>query len=159
MTLAYSAKINKGVEMKKKRFRLRFVFWLDMLKTQEQDIAERIEVLKDERLFSKAIRIGILIFDDLRQGNIDQLVQYFPWVKDKIIAQYSSETNIEAQMSRLEELIQQQNTFAQTQSPSSNYIGSFGYPDNDIALEEKEEEVDSATITKNLNQSLLSMFS
>lgn len=144
--------------MKKKRFRLRFTFWLDMLKIQEQDVAERIEVLKDERQFSKAIRTGILLFDDLRLGNVDQLLKQFPWVKDKIIAQYSSEVNIQTQISRLEDLIHQQNMFAKTQIQSPNNVSSLDYSDNDIELEEKEEEVDTETIAKNLNESLLSMF-
>ena len=155
--MAYSAKINKGSEMKKKRFRLRFTFWLDMLKSQEQEVAERIEVLKDERQFSKAIRIGILIFDDLRQGNVDELLKQFPWVKDKIIAEYSSEVSIQTQISRLEDLIQQ-SAFGKTQMQSPSYASSLSYLDDDIELEEEVEEVDTETIAKNLNQSLLSMF-
>lgn len=140
--------------MSKKRFRLRFTFWLDVLKAKEHEIAERIEVLKEERQFSRAIRVGILIFDDLRQGNVDYLLEYFPWVKDKIIAEHGSEISIQTQISRLEDLIQQQNLFSKTQSDARSY-NTF---DDGIQLEEKVETVDSSTITKNLNESLLSMF-
>lgn len=144
--------------MSKKRFRLRFTFWLDVLKPKEQDIAERIEVLKEERQFSKAVRVGLLIFDDLRLGNIDYLLDQFPWVKDRIIAKYSSELDLQTQISRLEKLIQQQNAFVQTQNTSMDFMKSYDYSDDDIELEEKTKEVDSETITKNLNASLLSMF-
>lgn len=66
------------------RFRLRFVFWLDMKKPAENELAEQIEQLKATRNFSRAIRDGLRLFIDLKNGSIKVLLELFPFVKDAI---------------------------------------------------------------------------
>lgn len=61
--------------------RLRFNFWLNMEKPEEELIADKIEGLKNERSFSSVIRDGIRLICDLREGKLDVLFELFPWVK------------------------------------------------------------------------------
>ena len=65
------------------RYRLRFVFWLDMLRSDELKLADKIELLKNERLFAKTIRDGIRLVVDLREGRVDVLRELFPWVLEQ----------------------------------------------------------------------------
>ena len=73
------------------RHRLRFVFWLDLLKPDEEAIADTIEHLKNERLFVKTIRDGIRLVCDLRGGGIDVLCELFPEVYERIKSEGQSE--------------------------------------------------------------------
>jgi len=70
---------------KSKAFRLRFNFWLNMEKPEEELIADKIEVLKNERSFTSVIRNGIRLICDLREGNLDVLFELFPWVKAEFL--------------------------------------------------------------------------
>jgi hypothetical protein len=74
--------------MSTKRFRLRFTFWLDMLKEGEAEIAETIEDLKANREFARTIREGIQLITSLREGNIDLLFQMFPWIQPEMLRQF-----------------------------------------------------------------------
>lgn len=67
--------------MTQKSHRLMFRFWLDMFKPEEEELADTIELLKNERSFSKTIRDGIKLITNLRQGKLDVLFELFPWVK------------------------------------------------------------------------------
>lgn len=69
--------------MPQNRYRLRFVFWLDMLRPDELKLADKIELLKNERLFAKTIRDGIRLVVDLREGRVDVLRELFPWVLEQ----------------------------------------------------------------------------
>lgn len=71
---------------KKQRFRLRFVFWLDMLDNVEQQLADYVEELKAQRTFAKTIRDGLRLIRDLRAGKVDVLFELFPWVKAEFAA-------------------------------------------------------------------------
>lgn len=75
--------------MAKRRYRLRYTFWLDHNKPEEEAIADTIEILKNERSFASAVRTGIQIVADLRQHKIDSLLQFFPWVEDYFRARFS----------------------------------------------------------------------
>lgn len=68
----------RGVSALSKRYRLRFSFWLDMLKSDEVMVADQIELLKNSRLFSATVRDGIMLMCDLRQGSTDLLTRLFP---------------------------------------------------------------------------------
>lgn len=70
--------------MAKNRFRLRYTFWLDLLKSDEQQLSDDIVALKEERSFAATIRDGIRLVLDLREGRVDVLCELFPWVKDKL---------------------------------------------------------------------------
>lgn len=76
-----------------KRFRLRFTFWLDMLKQGEAAIADAIDSLKDERLFSQTVRDGIRLIMSLRSGKLDVLFELFPWVRAEFL-QYMRDLQI-----------------------------------------------------------------
>lgn len=64
-----------------KRYRLRFSFWLNILDPDEEVVADQIELLKNERAFSKVCRDGIMLMSDLRKGSSDLLVKLFDWLR------------------------------------------------------------------------------
>ena len=66
--------------MANKSYRLMFRFWLDIEKSDEESIANKIEILKNSRSYSKTIRDGIRLIWDLRQGKTDILREFFPGV-------------------------------------------------------------------------------
>lgn len=74
--------------MARKSFRQRFVFWLDIEKDHEADIAAAIDGLKQKRSFSKTIRDGIRLIVDLRAGRTDVLFELFPLLKAKLQADF-----------------------------------------------------------------------
>jgi hypothetical protein len=71
--------------MAQSNHRIRFNFWLDMTKPSEEGIADKIEYLKNKRSFSSAIRDGIRLIVDLRQGKLDVLFELFPFVKLEVM--------------------------------------------------------------------------
>jgi len=66
------------------RYRLRFTFWLDMLKPDELALADKIELLKNQRLFAQTIRDGIRLVCDLRAGRLDVLYELHPLLRERI---------------------------------------------------------------------------
>lgn len=92
---------------KKSRYRLRFPFWLDMNKPQERELADTVEILKNERLFASTVRDGIRLICDLRAGRTDVLFELFPWIKNEMVQSTTShpESALEVHLKRLEELI------------------------------------------------------
>jgi len=70
--------------MASKRFRLRYMFWLDLSKDDENELAEQIEILKQERQFAETIRDGIRLICDLRAGRTDRLFAMFPWLAAEV---------------------------------------------------------------------------
>ena len=102
--------------MNPKRFRLRYVFWLDMHKPDEERIADQIDHLKSERSFARTIRDGIRLICDLRAGRLDVLFELFPWVSTALAEQGAPSENASAkalreQLERIEyQLLQQGNT-------------------------------------------------
>jgi hypothetical protein len=66
------------------RYRLKYEFWLEPGKPDHDIVADRIEVLKNDRLFASVIREGIMIISELRQGRVDLLLSLFPWIKEEI---------------------------------------------------------------------------
>ena len=61
---------------------MKFTFWLDATKADEDELIDQIEILKQQRLFAKTIRDGIRLICDLRAGQVDVLFELFPWVED-----------------------------------------------------------------------------
>ncbi len=66
------------------RYRSQFKFWLDVNKPDEQVLAALCEDLKRRGLYTKTIRDGISLVDDLRNGRLDVLFTLYPWVKELI---------------------------------------------------------------------------
>lgn len=91
------------------RFRLRFTFWLDLNKPDENLIAEMVADLKASKLFAKTIRDGIRLICDLRAGRLGVLFELFPWVREEMEQGRVQQpiTAIEAQLARLEKLMEQ----------------------------------------------------
>lgn len=65
--------------MTAERFRLKFMFWLDVTKPADLVLAEEIEAIKAQRRFTQTIRDGIRLIGDLRAGRLDILFELFPW--------------------------------------------------------------------------------
>jgi hypothetical protein len=61
-----------------------------MEKDDEEQIADQIELLKNERLFTATIRQGIQLITSLRDGNLDVLFEFFPWIKPEMINQFQA---------------------------------------------------------------------
>jgi hypothetical protein len=85
----------KAGQGKKKPYRPRFNFWLNMDKPEEKLIANKIKALKLETLFTATIRDGIRLVCDLRDGKLDVLFELFPWVRAEFL-QYMREVTVEA---------------------------------------------------------------
>lgn len=147
------------------RYRLRFTFWLDMLKPEELEIADQIEHLKNERSFASTIRDGIRLICDLRQGRVDVLFELFPWVRAEFIAgvqphETAGEKALKEQMKRLEKLMLQQGNIPVQLSSSTgpkamrvSQVENPVYDDDDIVLK-KDTSTDSA---KNFLQSMMNL--
>ena len=93
--------------MATKRFRLKFMFWLDMSKSDELQLAEEIEELKEKRLFSQTLRDGIRLIRDLRAGRTDVLFSLFPWLASEFATPAPSDSDalLRHEIDRLRELI------------------------------------------------------
>lgn len=65
-------------------YRLRFHFWLDMDNPRDIEIADLIELLKNERAYTAAIRDGLRLIAALRAGNTDMLFQLFPGLETEL---------------------------------------------------------------------------
>lgn len=101
------------------RYRLKYEFWLEPDKPDHVMVADRIEVLKNERLFAGVIRDGIMIMSELRQGRVDLLLHLFPWIREEIQKQAASQEvmsesiDLKRELEDLKRLIQEQNTISQ----------------------------------------------
>lgn len=67
-----------------KSFRLRFTFWLDLDKPEENELADYIDELKRQRKFVTTIKQGLRLIRDLRAGNTDVLLELFPLVVERL---------------------------------------------------------------------------
>ena len=93
--------------MNEKRYRLKFTFWLDVTKTAELWLADEIENLKNQRLFSQTIRDGIRLMAELRAGRTDTLFSLFPWLVSELSAPQPDQ-ELTHEIARLRELIMSQ---------------------------------------------------
>ena len=67
-----------------KSFRLRFTFWLDLDKPEENELAGYIDELKQQRKFVTTIKQGLKLIRDLRAGKTDVLLELFPLVVERL---------------------------------------------------------------------------
>lgn len=65
-------------------FKKRFEFWLDFDKPDQLAIAEKIDVMKERRQFAPNVRDGLLLVEDLREGNVEVLLQLFPDIRERL---------------------------------------------------------------------------
>lgn len=85
---------------KQRRFRLRYTFWLDLLKPDEAALADQIADMKRMRQFVANVRDGLRLLSDLRAGRVDVLLELFPWIAERLTPDAPS--TISAQLDRLE---------------------------------------------------------
>lgn len=89
--------------------RFRFNFWLDCARDDDLLLAETIDALKRTRSFSSAIRDGLNLIVDLRQGKTDLLFRLFPWVADALKGKTEDIASLKHEIERLQTLIIQSN--------------------------------------------------
>ncbi len=67
-------------------------FQLDIHKDLESWLHEWIPILTQQRKFSQYVRDGLRLMIDLSAGNVDVLIELFPWVSEKIAAGQGSQS-------------------------------------------------------------------
>lgn len=150
----------EGADMATKRFRLKFMFWLDMGKSDEAELAEEIEALKEHRLFSETIRDGIRLICDLRSGRTDRLFVMFPWIAGEVDRGVAAQSqSVQQELERLWGALASQSVVPGTQS-NSRPISAGGLAaalpgDDEIKLQVKA--VKNGTSGKNFLSSLMSL--
>lgn len=150
--------------MASERFRLKFMFWLDVRKSDEYSLSEQIDNLKQERSFVKTIRDGIRLVVDLRAGRLDVLAELFPWVQAELSKPQQSLAviSLQTQLERLEYLMEQgirptiDTGTIQTNSPLA---GPKPLPAPSLSLPQYDDD-DEATIilTKSTTQNAVLNF-
>lgn len=136
--------------MPPKRFRLKFMFWLDLSKSDEYELAEHIDSLKTQRLFSQTVRDGIRLISELRAGRTDTLYTMFPW----LVAETSPPHNTLDQAIR-QEIDQLRGLITAQQAATPLPSGGFSPPDEPVQLQVKTATGGSSA--KNFLSSLLSL--
>jgi hypothetical protein len=142
-----------------KRFRLRFTFWLDVQKPDEAELAETIDVLKQERTFASTIRDGIRLICDLRAGRVDMLLELFPWVRESLQSTPTApvEKGLQEQIARLEALlIAQGNVPIQS---AAERPAAQATQEGRAALEVTASKASAETVAKNFLTSMKSLAS
>ena len=71
--------------------RKRFMFWLNVHRSDEQELAGHLQHLKQQRQFTTVIRQGVELVDNLRSGKVDFLLRSFPFVAQVIKEQVQAE--------------------------------------------------------------------
>lgn len=76
--------------------RKRFEFWLNDQRQEDWLVYELIgklkKPLKGQGQFTRAIREGLRLWTSLRDGQIDVLLELFPWVKEALAKSTTSQT-------------------------------------------------------------------
>lgn len=85
----------------KSGFRERFMFWLDLNKPEEYQIAEIVFELKQQRSFAQTVRDGIRLIVSLRAGKLDVLFELFPWIQHTLIAHAPVESKANTEFRQL----------------------------------------------------------
>ncbi len=109
--------------MRSHRPRMRFVFWLNLANPLEFTLAEVLERCRSERKFTGLIRDGIRLVWDLRKGNVDVLLELFPWVKEALTQK--EQPGIQDGFMRLEQLILQHNAIPADMSAQPQTVNQF----------------------------------
>ena len=143
-----------------KRFRLKFMFWLDMNKKDEAELAEEIEILKEKRLFAETLRDGIRLICDLRAGRTDRLFAMFPWLLGEVDRQADASTQtIQQEFDRLWGALASQSLTGDARSGAQSFSGSSFAPpsDEDDEVELQVKAVKNGSSGKNFLSSLMNL--
>jgi hypothetical protein len=134
------------------RFRLKFMFWLDVTKEDELALSEQIEELKQHRSYVKTIRDGIRLVCDLKQGSTHVLFELFPWLKTELVAasSVSTDTHLQQEIANLKQLILGQGSSLQPAlSANSNGPKQLNVPKPSRPLIDDDDDQDTVVIRKN----------
>ena len=136
--------------MRAPRPRMRFVFWLNLANPIELYIAEILENSRTQRQLTGIIRDGVRLIFDLRQGKTEVLFELFPWVKAALSETEKPATNttIQHQLERLEQLILQQGAIPVQMPVSSNPDGPKALSVPQFSVPEPEPDDDDTVVLK-----------
>jgi hypothetical protein len=95
-----------GEKRKDTRKRIMHKFWLDRTKPEEKHLHGELEVLKEKRQFQPKVREGLSLVMALEQGNIDLLLDRYPFIIEAIIKRYAPSPDND-RLARLESLLLQ----------------------------------------------------
>lgn len=113
-----------GLSLEKKDHRLQFRFWLDVIRPEEESLAEYVEDLKVRRSFAQTIRDALRLIRDLQAGRLFVLLSLFPWVEDYFRERFANATPapqpdwLHGQLEQLRELLQQRPMLPSGDSPA-----------------------------------------
>lgn len=133
--------------MAAKRFRLKFTFWLDLSKGDECELAEQIDILKQQRRFVETIRDGIRLIVDLRAGRTDRLFALFPWLAAEVGKGVTSNPELQQELDRLWSAI--------TSQSAGSLAPEASRQDDEVKLEVKA--VKNGSSGKNFLSSLMNL--
>lgn len=140
--------------MSDKRTRLQLRFWLDVTKTEEDQLAEQVASLKKNRQFADYVRNGLRLMLSLAAGEVDVLIELFPWILEKFNGQAvqvaSSKTAKNADILELKRMIEYQQQLmmgiaAQQAQSQTKSAGPQPLPAKSLAMprfEEDDEELE-----------------
>ena len=66
------------------RYRVQHKFWLDFMKPDQEALGEKLEAAKEKRAYTATIRDALTLFFALEEGDIQLLIERYPWVADAI---------------------------------------------------------------------------
>ena len=133
--------------MAAKRFRLKFMFWLDLTKDDEYELAEQIDILKQQRRFVETIRDGIRLVVDLRAGRTERLFAMFPWLIAEVGTETGNNRELQQELDRLWSAI--------TSQPTGNLASGAHHEEEEAKLEVKA--VKNGSSGKNFLSSLMNL--
>lgn len=149
--------------MKGQRFRLKFMFWLDANKSDEYELAETIEALKQERSFARTIRDGIRLIVSLRQRQTDVLFELFPFLESEIAKPdvVGSSNHLANRLDRIEQLLESTGQPPTVSGPKPMAVAQVTAPtfeddEEDIELEFKPSTSSNASSVDNFLSSISS---
>lgn len=148
-------------------FKKRFEFWLDFEKPEQLAIAEKIDVMKERRQFAPNIRNGLLLMEDLREGNVEILLQLFPDIRERLsvpppppLPKDTNETRLATALEQLASAIKQSGRQTPLLASGATPPTGLGTPREMDPLPEvkvRESDSDNGQSTQNFLNSLLSL--
>jgi hypothetical protein len=130
-----------------KRFRLKFMFWLDLTKDDEYELAEQIDILKQQRRFVETIRDGIRLVVDLRAGRTERLFAMFPWLAAEVGTGAGGNQELQHELDRLWSAI--------TSQPTGSLVPGTSRQEEEVKLDVKAAKNGSSG--KNFLSSLMNL--
>ena len=77
-------------------------FWLDDSKDHERVLLQKVNILKEDRAFSRAVRTGLDLFFDLEEGHTDALKRLYPNIMETLRAEIRAEFTADDRLQRIE---------------------------------------------------------